>query len=129
MVLLHECSIEMNLLIVIISIFLIQQLSTTDIEPSPQLHFPVFLEHPHVINRRQTDQPIRITPIYDTDPTSFLTSQQRTYVEDIIMANITNFFSSLISVKPLGVPIRSARACKSNYITTVTYDDFQSFVP
>ena len=104
------------------------QISATVIQPPPQFYRPVFLEHPHVINKRQTDQPIRITPIYDTDPTSFLTKEQREYVEDIIMSNITNFFSSLLSVKPLGASIRSARDCNGG-ATTVQFNNFESFAP
>ena len=103
--------------------FAILQISAMVVQSSPQPFHPVFLEHPHVINKRQANQPIRITPIYDTDAaTSFLTPQQRTYVENIIMANITNFFSSLLSVKPFGVPIRSPRTCTGRPITAQVDD-------
>ena len=113
----------------LLSTLTILQISATAIQPPPQFHQPVFLEHPHVINRRQTNQPIRITPIHDTDAaTSFLTPQQRAHIENIIMANITNFFSSLLSVKPLGVPIRSPSACNGTH-ATVQFNNSESFAP
>ncbi|KAI6653738.1 hypothetical protein LOD99_3242 [Oopsacas minuta] len=98
--------------IAILYLGLFTQIKAYEDIPASILH-PVFLEHGHVISKRQANQPIRITPFYDQDSMNFLTAEQKSYLQDIIMTNITQFFSELLSIKPLGrvVPIRSARAC------------------
>ena len=90
---------------------------------------PVFLEHGHVISKRQSSQPIRITPFYD-DSMNFLTAEQQNYIRNIIMANITGFFADLLSVRPHGqlVPIRSQRECNGTFVT-VEFNDFTTFAP
>lgn len=119
----------MNLLLplaVLCSVAVVQ--GTADF-PESLLH-PVFLEHGHVINKRQSSQPIRITPFYDKDSMNFLTVQQQDYIKNIIMSNITGFFADLLSVRPLGqvVPIRSQRQCNGT-LTTVQFNNFESFAP
>ena len=118
----------MNLLFVFYSLFVAQTYATT-VDTATSLKHPVFLEHGHVIRKRDTGQPIRITPHYGHESISFITVEQRAYLQNIIMSNVTEYFSRLLSVKPLGlqVPIRLARGCNGT-ATTVKLST-QTFAP
>ena len=103
--------------------------STIDATTTSLKH-PVFLEHGHVIRKRETGQQIRITPHYDQQSMSFLTTEKQDYLENIIMSNVIEYFSQLLSVKPLGqeVPIRVARGCNGT-ATTVKFASTQTLAP
>ena len=123
----------MNLLQGLLVLFLlniahISNAATGDTATS--LTHPVFLEHGHEISRRDAGQQIRITPHYNHETNSFISAEQRDFLQNIIMSNVTEYFSQLLSVKPLGqqVPIRVARGCNGT-ATTVKFNNSQTLAP